>query len=210
MKLLIISPSESSESEHIIIRNMIDIGLTSVHIRKPNLSTEGLKKYLSNFPEEYHLKMIIHAHHNLMWDFNLKGLHYTKAHKKRTYRNWFQERLFKLKHKHPVKTTSCNSISSLADSYNKFEYLMLTPVFSNKQEHRPIFSRSTLDTILHKYPDKVVARGGATLDSIEKAKEIGFSGIAFHHGVWRTSNPLKTFQDIHARYKDLGITIDSN
>ena len=210
MKLLIISPSESTDTEHIIIRNMIDKGITSLHIRKPHMSTEGLKKYLDSFPEEYHTKMIIHAHHNLLRNFNLKGIHLTKTHRKKKYRLWAQRQLFRLMRKKLLKTTSCSSISSLAESYKDFEYIMLTPIFTHKQEHRPAFSQNTLDDILAKYPGKIVARGGATIESIEKARDIGFTGIAFHNAVWHKPNPLKEFESIHARFKGLGTPIDVN
>lgn len=208
MKLLVISSSDKIDNEQVIIRKMFDMGLTTLHLRKPKLSNDALKKYLEDFGEEYHKKIIIHTHHNLIWDFDLKGIHLNKAHKKSRFKTRFQHYLYKMKRKDLVRTTSCGSVSSLAQIYKDFEYVMLTPVFADKQEHRPVFSRSTLDVVMTKFPKKVIARGGATLEDIEKAAEIGFSGIAFHKTIWESPDPLKEFEKIYRRYKELGISID--
>jgi thiamine monophosphate synthase len=116
--------------------------------------------------------------------------------------------MFKFARKEVMRTTSCGSVSSLATLYKEFEYVMLTPVFASKQEHRPNFSRSTLDIITTKYPKKIIARGGATMQDIERAKEIGFSGIAFHKAIWEGGDPLKEFDNIFRRYKELGIPVE--
>jgi len=208
MKLLLISTSNTLEGEHILLRKMFDAGLETLHVRKPKLSTEALKKYLEGFSEEYHKKIIIHTHHNLLWDFNLKGIHLTKSHKKHPYKMWAQHQLFKLRRKGIIRTTSCSSLSSLAESYAEFEYIMLSPIFAGTQEHRPTFSRGTLDTIMTKFPKKVIARGGANVNSIEKAREIGFSGVAFHNAIWHHQDPVQAFEDIMNRYKELGLSLD--
>jgi len=208
MKLLVISPSNTLEGESILIRKMFDAGLGTLHVRKPKLSTEGLKKYLENYSEEHHKKMIIHTHHNLLWEFNLKGIHLTKSHKKSPYKIWVQHQLFKLRRKNIIRTTSCSSLTSLAESYNEYEYIMLSPIFAGTQEHRPTFSRGTLDTIMTKFPKKVIARGGANVTNIEKAHDIGFSGVAFHNAIWHHENPVAAFAEIMNRYKELGLSLD--
>jgi len=205
MKLLVISSSSPVDSESVIVKKLIDEGLETLHIRKPKLSTDALRKFLDEFKEEYHKHMIIHTHHNLIWDYNLQGIHVTKAHKKKKLRTLFEKKLFKFRRPNMIRTTSCSSISSLAESYPEFEYVMLSPIFVTPQEHRPTFSRSTLDTIMNKFPKKIVARGGANMSHIEKAKEIGFSGIAFHNAVWRNENPIKAFTELRDRYKQLGL-----
>jgi thiamine-phosphate pyrophosphorylase len=208
MRLLVISATDKIENEHVIIRKMFDMGLTTLHLRKPKLSTENMKKYLDDFAEEYQKKMIIHTHHGLIWDYPLKGIHLTKSHKKNRFKSWVQHSLYKMKRKDMIRTTSCGSVSTLSQIYNDFEYVMLTPIFADKQEHRPTFSRGTLDIVMTKFPKKIVARGGATLAEIEKANDIGFSGIAFHKAIWESPDPLKQFENILNRYKELGIPID--
>lgn len=205
MKLLVISSSSPVNSESVVIKKIIDQGLETLHIRKPKLSTDALRKFLDEFSEEYHKHMIIHTHHNLAWDFNLQGVHVTKAHKKQKLRMWIEEKVYKFRRPDIIRTTSCSSVSSLAENYPIYEYILLSPIFVTPQEHRPTFSRSTLSTIMTKFPKKIIARGGANISHIEKANEIGFSGIAFHNAIWRSEDPIRAFTELRDRYKQLGL-----
>jgi thiamine-phosphate pyrophosphorylase len=184
---------------------MLDMGLPTLHIRKPNLSTEGLKKYLDNFSPEHLKKIVIHSHHTLMWDYNLKGIHLTKTHRKRQFKSWFVQQLIKVKRGDFSLSTSCSSLSSMALTYNDFEYIMLTPVFTQTQEHRPTYSKGTLDVILQKYPGKIVARGGAKLESIEEAHKTGFVGLVFHNYIWKAEDPIVQLKLVMDRFKELGL-----
>jgi thiamine-phosphate pyrophosphorylase len=208
MKLIVMTPSTSREKEQNMLRQMLDLGLPTLHIRKPHLSTESLKKYLDQFSKEYQKRMMIHSHHSLLWDYNLKGIHLTKSHKKKQLRSWAIQKLLKMRRGNFSISTSCNSISSMAASYNEFEYIMLTPVFGQTQEHRPTFSRGTLDLIIGKYPGKIVARGGANIESITKANDIGFTGMAFQNFIWKSEDPVGQFIKILDRFKELGISLE--
>jgi thiamine-phosphate pyrophosphorylase len=208
MKLIVITPSTSRDREQNILKQMLDLGLPTLHIRKPHLSTESLKKYLNNFSKEQLKHIMIHSHHSLLWDYNLKGIHLTKAHKKKQFRSWAIQKIIKLRRGNFSMSTSCNSISSMAASYNEFEYIMLTPVFGQTQEHRPTFSRGTLDIIIEKYPGKLIARGGANIESIAKAYDIGFTGMAFQNFIWKSEDPVGQFIKVLERYKELGIPVE--
>jgi len=208
MKLMLISSSDDIKNEHEVIKAMFDLGLPTFHLRKPHFSAEHLKTYLNEFSKEHLKKIIIHTHHSLAWDFRLKGIHLTKSDRKKKYRSWLLYKLLKLKQRSLIRSTSCSSLSSLTSSYKDFDYIMLTPVFAGVQEHRPTFSRGTLHSIVKKYPNKIVARGGAKVDNIEKGKEIGFTGIAFHNSIWRNPDPLKELERAINKYKELGIPIE--
>ena len=208
MKLILVTPSTSRDKEQNILRQMLDLGLPTLHVRKPHLSTESLKKYLDHFSKEHQKRMMIHSHHALLWDYDLKGIHLTKAHKKKQFRSWAIQKLIKFRRGNFSMSTSCNSISSMAASYNEFEYIMLTPVFGQTQEHRPTFSRGTLDLIIGKYPGKIIARGGANIESIAKAYDIGFTGMAFQNFIWKHDDPVGQFIQVLNRFKELGIPVE--
>lgn len=81
-------------------------------------------------------------------------------------------------------------------------------MFTNPHGHQPSFNLTTLKRLLPNYPGKVIARGGATLESIMQAKEIGFSGIAFNQYIWNNPEPLETFRKIVDRFHELGLSIE--
>jgi thiamine-phosphate pyrophosphorylase len=208
MKLIVITPSKEIENEHDLLGKMLDLGLTSLHVRKPKLSSEDLKTYLNKFNKSQQKKIIIHTHHKLFWNIDLKGIHISKQHRKKKIKFFIFKTKLQLRRGNYVLGTSSSSVDSLDEAYNDFDYVMISPIFTSPHGHQPNFNPTTLKRLIPNYPDKVIARGGATIDSIDKAKEIGFSGIAFHQYIWNNPEPLVTFQKIVERFHELGLAIE--
>ena len=208
MKLTVITSSKNLENEHYILGKMLDAGLPTLHVRKPKLSEENLKNYLNEFTKSQRKKIIIHTHHNLMMQFDLKGIHVSKRTRRKTIRFYFTKLKLRLRRGKFVIGTSCKSLSSLDAIYPDFDYVMISPVFTNPHGHRPSFNSGTLKRIIPTYPGKVIARGGATPDSVEKAKEMGFSGVAFQRYIWDNPEPLQAFENILEHFKELGVPIE--
>jgi thiamine-phosphate pyrophosphorylase len=208
MKLIVITPSKNIESEHYILGKMLDMGLPTLHVRKPKLSEENLKNYLNEFTKSQRKKIIIHTHHNLMMHFELKGIHVSKRHRRARFKFFLSRTKLRLRRGKFIMGTSCKSLSSLDETYADFDYVMISPVFTNPHGHRPSFNHGTLKRIIPTYPGKVIARGGATIDSIEKAKELGFAGIAFQRFLWDNPEPLVNLQKIFDRFSELGLPVE--
>lgn len=208
MKLIVLTSSKNIENEHIILGKMLDMGLESLHVRKPKLSEENLKNYLDQFSKAHRKKIIIHTHHNLMMHFELKGIHVSKRHRNKKLKFLIDKLKFRLRRGSFVMGTSCKSLSSMDEIYPDFDYVMLSPVFTNPHGHRPSFNLGTLKRIIPHYPGKVIARGGATLDSIEKAHELKFAGIAFQRFIWDHPEPVQTFEKIVNRFHELGLPVE--
>jgi len=208
MRLVVITPSKNIENEHFILSEMLDMGLPSLHVRKPSFSKAELKDYLSKFTKSQRKKIIICTHHNLLWDYNLKGIHVSKKHRKKKIKFFFIKMKLRLRRITFIIGTSCNSLSSLDENHKKYNYIIISPVFTDPNGHRPSFNQNTLKRILPLYQDKVIAHGGAILKSIEKAKETGFAGIAFQGYLWENPEPLAVFQNILNKFHELGLTIE--
>jgi thiamine-phosphate pyrophosphorylase len=208
MKLIVITPSKNIENEHYILGRMIDMGLPSLHVRKPKLSHENLKNYLNQFTKSQRKKIVIHTHHSLIWHFALKGIHASKRQRRRKFKFFLLKARLRLRRGNFIIGTSCKSLSSLDETYRDFDYVMISPVFTNPHGHRPSFNPGTLKRIVPTYPGKVIARGGATLPDIEKAREIGFAGIVYQRFLWDNPDPLANFQRILDRFHELGLTIE--
>ena len=89
MKLIVITSLILVEDEHYLLSEMLDMGLTSLHVRKPQLSSDELKNYLSKFTKNQQKKIIIHTHHDILWNIELKGIHVSKQHRKKRFRFLF-------------------------------------------------------------------------------------------------------------------------
>ena len=78
MELVVFSAAEQRDDEIQVIVQMFENGLQGFHLRKPLLPAEEIKKIILQIPAHFHPKIMIHAAHELIDTFQLKGLHYPK------------------------------------------------------------------------------------------------------------------------------------
>lgn len=208
MKLIVITPSETTEKEHEIISHMLKNGLATLHVRKPTFSEEKMVSYIDQFTDEEQSKMVLHSFHKVLLDYNLKGVHLSRRHRKKPFKAWLNQTLIELRMGHKISlSTSSKSLSSMVDNYNDFEYVMLTPVFNDTKGHKTNFSPQLLQQVLRNFPDKIVARGGSDANSIEKARDMGFAGIAFHNFFWTHEDPIAEYEKVLEKFNELGLSI---
>jgi thiamine-phosphate pyrophosphorylase len=208
MRFIVITPSKNVDNEYGIVSHMLNNGLPALHVRKPGFSKEELVNYIEHFTDEQQSKMVLHSHHNILLDYDLKGIHMSRRHRRKHFQSWLTLTKIEMRMNRKISVSSSSkSLSSMADNYKTYEYVMLTPVFTDPQGHRPSFSPLLLQQVLRSFPDKIVARGGADAESIEKARDLGFSGVAFHNFFWSHEDPIKEFNNVMERFNSLGITI---
>jgi len=209
MRLIVITPSDIIDKEYDLANYMLKNGLPAIHLRKPSFTKEEMINYIEHFSDEEQSRMVLHSHHRIMLDYDLKGLHLSRRHRRREFRSWLTQTLVEMRiGKKIVVCSSSKSLSSMVENYDNFDYVMLTPVFTDPQGHRPSFSPNLLQQVLRNYPGKIVARGGTDADSIEKAREMGFAGVAFHNYLWNNDDPRKEYDRIIDRFHKLGIPIE--
>ena len=209
MKIIVISNSEPLEDEGRILTKLFENGLETLHLRKPKYSTRQLRKLIASIPDHFHDRIIIHSHHNLSRKFKLKGIHMTKSHKRRPFWKWLNEKILKIKNPNALITTSHSRISSLFEEEEKYDYIFLSPVFDSLSgKYQSGFTEHGLRSAISKTEFKVIARGGVDINCIEKAKDIGFEGIALYTSIWKKPDPVKEFNEIVERCKQLGIKVE--
>ncbi|MFL5766049.1 MAG: thiamine phosphate synthase [Bacteroidia bacterium] len=211
MKLVVISSSANVENEAKIITSLFEAGLECFHLRKHKLSTRDTKEILNAIPEHFHDRIIIHSHHKLARKYNLRGIHLTKSHIKKRFRTWFIVRLIQLRNPGIMITTSFNTIGQLFEknhNYN-YNYVFLSPIFDSlNSKFQGGFTEHSLRSAIQKTPFKVIARGGVDANAIEKANQIGFSGLAFYSSIWKKKDPLAEFNKMVEKFQDLKIPIE--
>ncbi len=211
MRIIIISSSKEIEKEAEILTKLFEAGLETLHLRKHRYSTKKMSNLLKEIPKHFHSRIIIHSHHNLARKYKLKGIHLTKSHKKRKIRTWLILKLIKMKNPNFEITTSFNSIGQLLDgleNYN-YNYVFLSPIFDSlSSKFQSAYTEHSLKSALQKTTLKVIARGGCDVDSVEKARNIGFNGMAFYSSIWQKDEPLQEFKKIIEKFQELNIPIE--
>jgi thiamine-phosphate pyrophosphorylase len=209
MKLILISPSERKDSEIPFLLNMFEQGLPTYHLRKTKFSTHELKKFIAEIPEKFHKRIVIHTHHKLAMEFDLKGIYISRTHKKRKTRLWLRLKWFKFrKNKLQVSVTFRNT-EDLFDNGSEYNYVFLSPIFDSLSGNfQAGFFDYNLKATLKTAQYEVIARGGVSIDKIQKAHELGFSGAAFYSGIWKAKNPLQEFLKVKEKFAELNLPME--
>ena len=209
MKLIVISPSKKEDAEVPFLINMFEQGLPTYHIRKTKFSTRELKDLLLQIPEKYHRRIVIHSHHDLAMRFNLKGIYNSRSHKKRKYRTWLRIKWFKLIKRNLQISSTYRSIEGLLDYDSKYDYVFLAPVFDSiSGNFQAGYSEKNFHNTLKHTQYKVIARGGVSTDTLQKAHELGFAGVAFYSSIWKKNNPVQEFMKVKEKFVELKIPIE--
>lgn len=209
MKLIVLSPSQESDLEIPFLLNMFEQGLPTYHLRKTNFSTRELKVFIGEIPEKYHNRIVIHTHHELAVKFDLKGVYISSSHKKRKINLWLRRNWFKFRKGELQVSATCRSIEDILAPNPTYDYIFLSPVFDSASGNfQAGFSEYGLKSALKNTTHKVIARGGISTDTIQKAHELGFSGIAFYSGIWKTKNPLQEFLNAKEKFNELKIPME--
>lgn len=209
MKLIVISPSHKKDSEIPFLLNMFEQGLPTYHLRKTNFSTRELKVFIREIPEKYHKRIVIHTHHELALKFNLQGVYISSSHKKRKISLWLRMNWLKFRKKGLQVSGTFRSIEAILEHNPTYDYILLSPVFDSASGNfQAGFSEYGLKSALKNTKHKVIARGGISTDTIQKAHELGFAGVAFYSRIWKTKNPVQEFLKAKEKFNELKIPIE--
>ena len=188
--MIVISNPTEIVNETNIIHALFEEGMELCHIRKPNYSIEELRSFLSAINSSYYSKLVLHQHHELAEEFQIKRLHFTE-----------KERLTK-----PVKlskpdnykflSTSVHSIEDFNELSDAFDYAFLSPVYPSisKQNYRP--TKNTFEEIKKRNNQhtKLIALGGISHEDIEEVLCNGFDDFALLGSIWKAKNPVKNLK----------------
>ena len=170
MKLIAITQPSIIEGESSYICRLFESGIDIVHLRKPDADIEQCRRLLRELSDEERRKKVIHDHHELINEFDLKGLHFNKniTVVPGDYKGF--------------KTRSCHSFEEVIKYKNDYDYVFLSPIFDSisKVGYKSAFTDEILREASSKniIDNKVVALGGVTFDKIPYLKELNFGGAA--------------------------------
>lgn len=190
MDLILLSHPESFEREIPLVVQLLELGVSSFHLRKPSFSKEELKQYIEKLPGEYYKNIVIHSAYELIDEFGLKGGHY------------------KLKDNVPVSDKHCSfsfhSLDEIENYGEGFSYAFLGPVFDSisKKGYKAAFDHEALASFLQKNSYyKLIALGGIDETNAGKAGAMGFAGAAVMGSVWETFFATQSEEETINKFK---------
>lgn len=210
MEIVLITSSKKDDQEPELITKLFEAGLTTLHLRKPMFSTKHMSAYLDAIPEPFRKRIIIHSHHDLIFKYDLKGIHFTEVHLERKFKKWWFLRKLKASGK---KITMTRSYHKLSEVYNEeelpFDYYLIGTIYNNiTNEFYSGFYEQGINTMIKTSKKLFVARGGINGVTIEKSYKYGFKGAALNSQIWKSEKPFERFLEIIEDCKKRGVLLE--
>ena len=196
--IIIIAPEKDIKNETTILNQLFEAGLEWYHFRKPDKDYQQHCEYLNQIDEKYHNRIIVHYFHELINDFNLKGIHFQEQKRRDALENG-SEYFLNLNMTGKTMSSSFHEPEELADCDIEFDYHLLSPVFSSisKQGYEGRgFDVNDIDKT-------IIGMGGVNANTIPDILKLGFKGIGVLGGVWNAENPLESFKNIKEQFDGL-------
>ncbi|MDE1206120.1 thiamine phosphate synthase [Tenacibaculum larymnensis] len=196
--IVLIAPEKDIPNEIEILQQLFEEGLEYYHFRKPDKNYEEHVAYLNQIDEKYHDRIVTHYFHELINEFNLKGIHFQEQKRIDALENG-SEYFIGLNMIGKTMSSSFHEPSALENCDIEFDYHLLSPVFSSiskKGYEGRGFDVNHIDKT-------IIGMGGINTDTIQKTLELGFQGIGVLGGVWNAENPVESFKKIKRYYEEL-------
>ncbi|MEX2596113.1 MAG: thiamine phosphate synthase, partial [Salibacteraceae bacterium] len=131
MEVIVITSPTHRENEVQRIVHLFENGLQTLHLRKPKWKSSELETLIKDIPEMFHNRIIIHGHYKLALKYKLKGIHLHRKHRSNKWKNRWKRFLLKMRSPNLVITTTFNSLESLRENTQHFDYVFLGSVFNS-------------------------------------------------------------------------------
>ncbi|KAI8466733.1 MAG: thiamine phosphate synthase superfamily [Monoraphidium minutum] len=204
MRLIVITPEALAPGEPRLARAMLQHGLLTLHLRKPGATRQQLRDYLAELGEPWTAAVMLHSHHDLAGDFQVKGLHYREADVPAA-----APPLPPPPRAGLLQSTSFHSLEQAARPWGPhLDYAFLSPVFDSisKAGYRSAGFDAAAVRAAAAAPGAapLVALGGVTGDNLAAARAMGFSGAAVLGGVWGAPDPAAAVEALLLACERLG------
>lgn len=170
MKIIAITTPKVIDEDAYIIKGLLDRGIDTVHLRKPESSISECRRLLATLDAQYRANIVIHDYPELYYEFSLRGIHINRN-------------VVALPSGYNgLKSRSCHSLEEVVRYKSEYDYLLLSPIFDSisKVGYRSTFNEDVLQRASTSgiIDSKVIALGGVTLDKISYLKGLNFGGAA--------------------------------
>lgn len=191
MELIVISSPDLLENEAAIINALFSAGMGLFHLRKPGASVAELRALLQDIDPAFRTKLVLHQHHLLCSEYELKRRHFPEALRLQYDQDYFVDQRQQGIH----CSTSIHSLD-LLPALTAFEYVFFGPVFNSIS--KPGYETSlALDFQIPEgsEPPAIIALGGIEPGNVQQVKTMNFLGIAVLGAIWNNAgNPVHHFK----------------
>lgn len=201
MLVVICSPTPLAD-EAAIINALFDDGLDILHLRKPGVTADEMRRLIEKLKPQFRHQIALHQHHGIAGDLGINRLHFTEA--KRIEMD--EEKLAQLKGSNNILSTSIHQTEAYLNLSPYFDYTFFGPVFNSisKQGYASALYDNFVFPVRLNHP-KVIAIGGIDASNIQQAMDMKFDGVAILGAIWEKPNKgFGQFKLIQKAWKKAG------
>ncbi|WP_044401811.1 thiamine phosphate synthase [Lacinutrix sp. Hel_I_90] len=186
--IVVIAPEQDVRDEILILNQLFEAGLEYYHLRKPEKNYLEHCTYLSQVDSKYHNRIVVHYFHELINEFNLKGIHFQEQKRRDNIDN--PGRYFKaLNMFGKTISSSFHELEELATCEFEFDYHLLSPVFSSVSKKG--YEGRGFD--VNHIDKRIIGMGGVTTSNLAEFIKLGYKGVGVLGGVWNSATPILDF-----------------
>jgi thiamine-phosphate pyrophosphorylase len=197
---ILLTYSQALPHETRLIENLMREEWDFLHVNKPDYTREELINFLELIPQ-YHHKIVLHQHFDLIHEFELAGIHLSKN--DRLDLSYADELTSACDLRSLCVVNGCLEVSGQKPdlvSYNahdfkemdhlpfRTDYILLSPIFDypNNSDQPPLMSDpNLLRAYLQHSTHRIIAWGGVHNERIQQCQECGFDGYALSGEIWK-------------------------
>lgn len=150
-----------------------------------------MRQYIKSIDTGFYDKISLHSHHDLVDELGLGGKHFKSDQEVNAVKE--------------MASKSFHSLQDIKQETAELSYSFLSPVFDSlsKPNYYSTFDHTALKSFVKtftQYP--LYALGGITTSNVNKAKDMGFAGVALLGAIWQEANSIKRL-DIAKKVMDV-------
>lgn len=185
MRLILFTRPDIFEGEAAVITAIMERGLETLHLRKPDTADERIERLICAIPTRFHSRIVLHGAFHLAERYGLRGIHLNS-----------RSPLPPQGYKGQISRT-CHSLDEVARFKDECDYVTLSPIFDSisKRGYAAAFTREQIDGARRAglIDKSVIALGGIDESNIAAVHGMGFGGAALLGAVWNTPAPVEAF-----------------
>ena len=180
MKLIVITAPWMVEHEAQLINQLFDAGMCCLHLRKPACAIDQFRELLRDIKPAFYKYIVLHQHHTLVDEMELKGVHYPEYQRLKTPPETFSA----YRNRGLTVSTSVHNVASLAD-VKAFDYVFIGPVFNSiSKPGYHALPNKTIREIGSAPGQAQIALGGISQDNLNQVLKMDFDGVAVLGHLW--------------------------
>ncbi|MDQ1097984.1 MULTISPECIES: thiamine phosphate synthase [Chryseobacterium] len=184
--ILVITPENQVQNEILVINQLFREKLDLLHVRKPGMNVEAMRKYISQINPDYHSQIVLHSHYSLAEEFGIYRLHFREADRNNVPDHFFDEY---------VLSTSVHTIDCFNELAARWEYAFISPVFPSISKKGYGTDSEILESIQYRKNDRsgLIALGGISQHNIDAVFTEDVDGAALLGAVWQSEEPIQVY-----------------